>query len=214
MTTQKSFLSLFFLQPTNGLLLPLILLDRKLWPDFVTQFMYTRLSALLSLLWFKFAIFFQWKLRTIVAIFQQYVYCNAIEFRSVCNVRLHKLSPIKKLFPYLYFLDYLCFPLFPLVFPGCPVFVCFPFCPLFFFCLSLFPVFALVFHCFHCSYLFSLVIPCFSCFPRSLFSLAPLFLSVFYCFPVLFFQFSLVLPCFSGFYFLFLFYCVFLCFHG
>ena len=129
------------------------------------------------------------KLRTIVAIFQQYVYCYAIEFRSVCNVRLHKLSRIKKLFPYLCFLDYLCFPLFPLVFPGCPVFVCFPFCPLFFFCLSLFPVFALAFHCFHCSYLFSLVIPCFSCFPHSLFSLAPVFLSVFCCFPVPFFSF-------------------------
>lgn len=149
------------------------------------------------------------KLRTIVAIFQQYVYCYAIEFRSVCNVRLHKLSRIKKLFPYLYFLDYLCFPLFPLVFPGCPVFVCFPFCPLFFFCLSLFPVFALVFHCFHCSYLFSLVIPCFSCFPRSLFSLAPLFLSVFYRFPVLCFS---VFSCFTLFLWILLSFPVLLCF--
>ena len=78
----------------------------------------------------------------------------------------------------------------------CPCFRCFP----------------LVFHCFHCSYLFSLVIPCFSCFSRSLFSLAPLFLICFLLFPGAFFLFSLVLPCFSGFSFLFLFYCVFLCF--
>lgn len=126
-----------------------------------------------------------------VAVFQQHVHYYAywISFSMSCKTPL--FVPNKKLFPYLYFLDYLCFPLSPLVFPGCPVFVCFPFCPLFFFCLSLFPVFS---PCFHCSYLFSLVIPCFSCFPRSLFSLVPLLLSVFYCFPVLCFW---VFSCFT-----------------
>ena len=66
-----------------------------------------------------------------------------------------------------------------------------------------------VFHCFHCSYLFSLVIPCFSCFPRSLFSLAPLFLSVFYCFPVLLFS---VFSCFTLFLWILLSFPVLLCF--
>lgn len=212
MTSQKSFLSLFFLQPTNGLLLPLILLDRK---RFCSPNLCTRdWARLLSLLWFKFAIFFQWKLRTIVAIFQQYVYCNAIEFRSVCNVRLHKLSRIKKLFPYLCFLDYLCFPLFPLVFPGCPVFVCFPFCPLFFFCFSLFPVFC------PCFPLFSLFLSVFSCYPMFfLFSSQSVFpcSTVFICFLLFPGAFFSVFSCFTLFLWILLSFPVllfFLCFHG
>ena len=184
MAPQKSFLFLFFLQPTNGLLLPLILLDRKRFchPIYVHEIerVYCHCCDL-SLLFF-----FQWKLRTIVAIFQQYVYCNAIEFRSVCNVRLHKLSRIKKLFPYLYFLDYLCFPLFPLVYPGCPVFVSFPFCPLFFLLFvpvsGVFPLFSTVFTVLICFLLLSHVFP--------------VFLAV--CFPLLhcFYLFSTVSRCF------------------
>lgn len=207
MTSQKSFLSLFFLQPTNGLLLPLILLDRKRFchPIYVHDIerVYCHCCDL-SLLFF-----FQWKLRTIVAIFQQYVYCNAIEFRSVCNVRLHKLSRIKKLFPYLCFLDYLCFPLFPLVFPGCPVFVCFPFCPLFFFCLSLFPVFAL------CFPLFSLFLSVFSCYPMFfLFSSQSVFpcSTVFICFLLFPGAFFSVFSCFTLFLWILLSFPVLLCF--
>ena len=57
-------------------------------------------------------VIFSMKLETIVAIFQQYVYYYAIEFCSVCHVRLHNLSRIKNLFPHLYFLDYFVFPVF------------------------------------------------------------------------------------------------------
>ena len=130
-----------------------------------------------------------------VAIFQQHVHYYAywISFSMSCKTPL--FVPNKKLFPYLYFLDYLCFPLSPLVFPGCPVFVCFPFCPLFFFCLSLFPVFAL------CFPLFSLFLSVFSCYPMFfLFSSQSVFpcstvIICFLLFPgTLFFSFLLFYP--------------------
>lgn len=68
---------------------------------------------------------------------------------------------------------------------------------------AVFPLFSTVFTVLICFILLSHA--CFSCFSRSLFSLAPLFLSVFYCFPVLFFCFLLFYPVFldSPFFFCF-----------
>lgn len=134
-----------------------------------------------------------------------------IEFRSVCHVRLHYLSRIKNYFHTFIFLTIYVFLFLPL-----------------FFLVALFLSVSPFVHC------FSFVCPCFRCFPLVftvlicfllLSHVFPVFLAV--CFPLfhcyyLFstvsryfvFQFSLVLPCFSGFSFLFLVYCVFLCFHG
>lgn len=160
--------------------------------------------------------FFQWRLGTIVAIFQQYVYYYAIEFRSVCHVRLHNLSRIKNYFHTFIFLTIYVF-VFSLLsvspFVHCFSLVCPCFC-LFLLLSTVFLLFVPVSGVFPCFWLFSLFLSVFSCYPMVfLFSSQSVFpcSTVFICFQLFPGAFFSVFSCFLLFLWILLSFPVLLC---